>query len=110
MKAISRSEEFRLRFEPLRRHLMPYEFSCDSRGHVDVDALDKGSLLQYLYVRGLINLDYCLPRIVDSASRKKVLSNSVSSSSERGVRARGAQNLDLRVPGELVLSSCSDLP
>jgi hypothetical protein len=110
MKATSRSEEFRLRFEPLRRHLMPYEFSCDSRGHVHVDALDNGSLLQYLYVRGLINVDYCLPRMVAYASLEKVLSNSVSSSSESGVRRRGAQNPDLCVPGELALSSCSDLP
>jgi hypothetical protein len=60
--------EFRLRFEPLRRHLIPYEFPCDSRGQVDVDALDDGSLLQYLYVRGLLNIDYCLPRMVDDAS------------------------------------------
>jgi hypothetical protein len=110
MKATSRSEEFRLRFEPLRRHLMPYEFSCDSRGHVDVDALDNGTLLKYLHVRGLINVDYCLPRMVEYASLKKGLSNSVSSSSESGGRARGAQILDLRVPGELELSSCSDLP
>jgi len=89
---------------------MPYEFSCDSSGHVHVDALDNGTLLKYLYVRGLINVDYCLPRMVDYASLKKGLSNSVSSSSESGVRARGAQILDLRLRGELELSSCSDLP
>jgi hypothetical protein len=109
MKATSRSEEFRLRFEPLRRHLMPYEFSCDSRGHVHVDALDNGTLLKYLYVRGLINVDYCMPRMVDYAAHRKGLSNSVSSSSESGVRARGAQDLDLHVPGELAPSSCSAL-
>lgn len=89
---------------------MPYEFPCDSRGHVDVNALDNDSLLRYLYVRGLINVDYCLPRMVDYASPKKLLNNSMSRSSESGVRARGAQSLDSRVPGELALSSCSDLP
>jgi hypothetical protein len=64
MNAPPRSEEFRLRFEPLCRHLMPYEFPCDPLGHVLSDAFDNDTLLQYLYVRGLIGLDYCMPRMV----------------------------------------------
>jgi hypothetical protein len=59
------SEEFRLRFEPLCRHLMRYEFPCDPFGHVHLEAFDNETLLQYLYVRALIGVDYRMPRMVD---------------------------------------------
>jgi hypothetical protein len=77
LKATPRSEAFRLRFEPLHRHLCPYEFPCDSQGRVHSDAFDDQTLLQYLYVRGLIGVDYCLPRMVVGESLMEGLRNSV---------------------------------
>ena len=64
MEVTPRAEEFRLRFEPLRRSLVPYEFPCDRLGHVDLDSCDHPTRLQYLYVRALRGLDYSLPRMV----------------------------------------------
>lgn len=58
------TEEFRLRFEPLRRSLVPHEFPCDPLGRVDLDAFDHRTRLLYLYVRALRGLDYSLPRMV----------------------------------------------
>ena len=64
MELTPRTEEFRLRFEPLRRSLVPHEFPCDALGHVDLDSYDHRTRLLYLYVRALRGLDYSLPRMV----------------------------------------------
>jgi hypothetical protein len=64
MEVTPRPEEFRLRFEPLRRSLVPHEFPCDPLGHVDLDSYDDETRLLYHYVRALRGLDYSLPRMV----------------------------------------------
>jgi hypothetical protein len=69
MEPTPRWEEFHLRFEPLRRHLMPEEFPCDPRGHVDLDAYDNDTRMRYLYARALRGLDYSLPRMVVRSRR-----------------------------------------
>lgn len=43
---------------------MTYEFPCDSLGHVHADAFANDTLLQYLYVRGLVGVEYRMPRLV----------------------------------------------
>lgn len=63
MNGTPRSQDFRLCFEPFYGRLMPYEFPCDARGHVDLDAFDDDTRLRYLYARALIGLDYRIPRI-----------------------------------------------
>lgn len=57
------SEEFRLCFEPYYGHILRYEFPCDARGCVDLDAFDNATRLRYLYARALIGRDFGIPRV-----------------------------------------------
>jgi len=45
---------FQLHFRSLTGAGRGYAFPCDARGHVDMDALSRRALLNYLYARAVV--------------------------------------------------------
>ena len=60
----ARSARYELRFRPLRAKGAGLSFPCNARGCVDMDALEAGTLRDYLYARAVIGFEYTSPAVV----------------------------------------------
>lgn len=60
----ARRARYELRFRPLRGKGTSLSFPCNARGCVDMDALEAGTLRDYLYARAVIGFEYTSPAIV----------------------------------------------
>jgi hypothetical protein len=54
---------FQLCFASLFIQGRGYAFPCDAEGRVDLDALSRRSLANYLYARAVVGRELCLPCI-----------------------------------------------
>ena len=61
--------DYELRFQSLHHAGRAMAFPCDASGHVDMDALGRAALNNYLYARAFIGREFDTPciRIVDRA-------------------------------------------
>jgi len=59
-----RCGEYELRFRSLFNEGRPLAFPCDAAGHVDMDALSKRALNNYLYARTVIGREFALPAVL----------------------------------------------
>ena len=60
----SRTEPaYELRFRSLQNPGRGFSFPCDSRGGVDIDALNATSRLNYLYARAVIGREFFFPAV-----------------------------------------------
>ena len=63
----ARAARYELRFRPLRGKGTSLSFPCNARGCVDMDALEAGTLRDYLYARAVIGFEFTSPSIVTVA-------------------------------------------
>lgn len=54
---------FEVRYLPLTAAHRCLSFPCDCGGHVDLNALSKRALSDYLFARALVGRMYCPPQI-----------------------------------------------
>ena len=55
--------QYELRFRPLSDRGIAYAFPCDAVGHVDLDALGKRALNDYLYARAVMGRQFARPMV-----------------------------------------------
>jgi hypothetical protein len=56
-----------LRFQSLSHGWHALVFPCDPEGRVDLDALDRRTLTDYLYARALVGLEFLVPTVLRGA-------------------------------------------
>ena len=54
---------YELRFRSLHNPGRAFSFPCDSRGCVDIDALNATARLNYLYARAVIGREFFFPAV-----------------------------------------------
>jgi hypothetical protein len=68
---------FQLHFRSLARVGRGVAFPCDARGHVDMDALSRSSLLNYLYARAVVGCEFSRPVVTCAALQQAPMPTSV---------------------------------
>jgi len=68
MKTDSERSEHVLLFQSLTDAQSSCAFPCDSRGHVDMDALSESAREDYVYARAVIGREYLAPAVVGAAT------------------------------------------
>ncbi|MGZ5184551.1 MAG: hypothetical protein ACXWCO_05545 [Caldimonas sp.] len=56
--------EYELRFRSLFKPGRGLSFSCDSTGHVDLDALSERARCNYLYARTVVGREFFMPVVL----------------------------------------------
>jgi hypothetical protein len=68
MKTDSERLDHVLLFQSLIDAQLSYAFPCDSRGHVDMDALSESVREDYLYARAVVGREYLAPAVIEPAT------------------------------------------
>lgn len=63
MNAAPPPNAFELRFRSLFNEGRGWSFPCDALGHVDMDALSRRALNNYLYARSVIGREVAVPTV-----------------------------------------------
>lgn len=63
MKTQSICERYELHFQSLFDPGKGYAFPCDERGRVDMNDLSERSLINYLYSRAVVGLEFHAPAV-----------------------------------------------
>lgn len=61
------NDAFELRFQSLFNEERRLAFPCNIAGQVDMDALSRSALINYLYARALVGREFFMPSVEDRA-------------------------------------------
>jgi len=68
MKTYHEGPEHLLLFQSLVDAGTSCTFPCDSRGHVDMDALSDAAREDYLYARAVMGREFDVPTVIEAAT------------------------------------------
>ena len=63
LKTESDTGAYELRFRSLFHEGRAFAFSCDGRGHIDLDRLSERARERYLYARALVGREFAWPAV-----------------------------------------------
>ena len=69
MKTYHEGPEHLLLFQSLVDAGTSCTFPCDSRGHVDMDALSDAARENYLYARAVMGREFAAPAVIDTTAQ-----------------------------------------
>ena len=59
---------YNIRFESIRKERLALEFPCDAEGRVELDGLNDGARIDYLFARAVVGGEFRSPSIVTVAA------------------------------------------